>query len=468
MGNLWIIVEDNPERTKALIIALENRLDAGDKVLCILAREDRSEKLDNKKEILNERTPNNAGIEVDNISSIDSIKSKIENEIEKDYSKAISILDKKLGNVGDLGELDEESAKELWSSIVEREDTLSVAHLYSTIDPSNVWKSNIQDKYVNDEYNERISITNTSLQVPSEKMAKRAHETIEEAEETLARNISDLEKCASLWRYEEWRELRSESSRVCKNFAPKGKAHKFSAHHLTHGGYDKKEVVQQENLIGQLRKRLLGTGVSGIRRLPDDTWLEVDSVERAWDRPPVRAIAQFDDGGKDLTAILNLVERDVRRKYNNFNLNIKLINENLKHDYLWFNASALAMGLFKLSKSFFGEVKDFSINNPNRKLIQLNSNWLIEEKRKGDRTGFRLEVNQSYVVESDAPSDPQFRREYYKIPRKEETEGEVRKAYKFFENTGGEVERKDNGSLVVKVFSQCDEHPFVWRLDRRN
>ena len=173
---------------------------------------------------------------------------------------------------------------------------------------------------------------------------------------------------ASHWRPGEWRELRSQAMDVCEDVD-----HAFSAHHLHHGGHDEKRIVEEENLQTKLREHLAATGIRGVRRLPDHTWGKVDGNVPAWDQPPIRAIAQFDGDGADLTAVLNLLKEDVK----NFdNIDINLTFYDLEEGYLWFNACSLAKGLYKLAKGFVGETKDseFEIGR---------INWHLEEKGGG-------------------------------------------------------------------------------------
>jgi len=98
---------------------------------------------------------------------------------------------------------------------------------------------------------------------------------------------------ASHWSPEEWSQMRTEAWEVCCEFGPDSDEGPFNAHHLPDGGTSVKDEEEDE-LASRLKERLSDIGGGAIYRLPDHSWGETDEDLPVWDRPPIRAIGQFD------------------------------------------------------------------------------------------------------------------------------------------------------------------------------
>ncbi|MFQ6113619.1 MAG: hypothetical protein ACE5NG_05960, partial [bacterium] len=170
-------------------------------------------------------------------------------------------------------------------------------------------------------------------------------------------------KRASEWSFETWRALRNKAKDICYELGNSGIGHSKWAHHLPFGGHywtnpgDKNKV---EPFTKRLRNELEMVSPD-VEKLPDHYWEAVKTEDiPGWDRPPIRALAQFDGDGKDLTAMLHLLQQDINLRPE-IQLNILFPPRGqteypLKHDFLWFNACALARGLYTLAESFAHEV----------------------------------------------------------------------------------------------------------------
>jgi len=150
------------------------------------------------------------------------------------------------------------------------------------------------------------------------------------------------------------------------------------------------------------------------------------------------------------------VEREVQSKLDNIDLGVTYLT--LKHDYLWFSASALSRGLYRLAESFSDEVK-----KPDREVPADRGrlNWHIREKGNG----FYVTVNQIKLREAKDESAPPISTYAHELPGKDNAEGQVDEAYGFFKKAGAQMVNQD-GSLTIQIPSQvCPTDPMVWQLE---
>jgi len=271
---------------------------------------------------------------------------------------------------------------------------------------------------------------------------------------TMVQYLKDSQpRGASEWDAETWQELRSEAWEACQEFGSNESP--LEAHHLPGGG----DGIKNEELTTRLYERLSPIGGGAVRQLPSHYWRKEKEDLSVWDQPPIRAIAQFDKGSRDLSFVLELGEQQVKNRLDNIDLGVTFRPPTLKHDYLWFNASALVRGLYRLAEGFSGE-----FNRPDRDIDADSGriSWHIAE----ESDGLHITVSQVKLKKGEHRKNaPQISRRLHKLPDESNASGTVKEAYGFFKNAGAEIEERD-GSLIVRVPSNPHpDLPFsVWRL----
>jgi hypothetical protein len=283
---------------------------------------------------------------------------------------------------------------------------------------------------------------------------------------------------ASNWDVQKWRELRRITRERCELLGNKTDGrdpvgHALWAHHLPYGGnrwphsYDDRI----EGWTNDLRNRLERLAPE-TKSFPDHGWaFTTEDGVQAWDRPPIRALAQFDNMGRDLMTALYLVKKDVRRLSQGdlkvrFASSLMIQPPNLDQDYLWFNISALANGLYILAQNFYHEVSKIQNeeSNPTDLPVPCAGGrvfWGLEEFNEKGRLGLRIRVHQILIgwsVDSD-DSFPCLVTHRYPFP--DTATKTVKEAYGYLKLSGGSL-RTDNGALVVEV--EAKDVAGVWEI----
>jgi hypothetical protein len=290
---------------------------------------------------------------------------------------------------------------------------------------------------------------------------------------------------ASTWELDTWKRVRKESLRICRKLGnPSEVGHKYWAHHLPYGGdgylwTDKDKVHEWTKAL----KEGLTKVAPEIDAFPDHGWqYETEGGVQGWDKPPLRAIAQFDSPGKDLSAAIYLIKKDVRRialsdTKIRFASSLTMQPETLKHDYLWFNVSALAKGLFTLGQSFRGEVN--KVVEGTRTLDDLpvpcyggRIFWSISEVTEGENCGLSIDVHQYLIgwsVEAELQQWPCFMRAKYALPQPRDAAKAVQEAYDYIERCGAQLAVNDgtlNIRIKAKVVQDEDNPKFTrWEVE---
>jgi hypothetical protein len=268
-----------------------------------------------------------------------------------------------------------------------------------------------------------------------------------------------------------WRRLRLAALHQCRLIGTsealepeKRPGHPWWAHHLPYGGEAWVGILSDERnaWTEQLRNELLNvTPVTAS--LPNFAW-EVETVNgaQAWERPPLRALAQFDSGGRDLSAAFYLLKKDVRLITQNevsirFGSTLTMHPASLTRDYLWFNVSALAQGLFLLAQCFKGEVIKAG-RTEERLRMGLNLPcvggrlfWHVTELDGPREKGLRLCIYQYLLGWNREQNEtfPCFERLKYGFPDEESAEGRLQTAYQYFKRSGARIDVQDRDLILT-------------------
>lgn len=265
-----------------------------------------------------------------------------------------------------------------------------------------------------------------------------------------------------------WRRLRRKAAGVCRLIDEEAKLHSEAdaggwmwAHHLPHGGKWWGTAIsdEQQNLWTARLRGAYRSVAPAARAFPDYAWeMDVNNGIHGWERPPIRALAQFDTDGGDLSAALYLLKNEVGELFKNSVtiLFASTLSENpnsLSKDYLWFNVSALAKGLFMLAQTFRDEV-DEAIKDGGSKGLSLpciggHLFWHITEVDGGEDRGLRIRVHQHLLGwnKDKNKGAPCFHRLSHPFPSEVGARGQVREAYKYFRLSGARIDVQ--GKILV-------------------
>ena len=272
-----------------------------------------------------------------------------------------------------------------------------------------------------------------------------------------------------------WVQLRRIARQACQRIAQREGfgARGTWAHHLPHGGnrWAEKDMHAREDELTKELEKEFRTFMRMFGRFPAHGWLKPSqSIEKkSWALPPLRALAQFTNDGKDLTTAFCLVASDVQQLFNerastvghiHFGCNLLLRPVKLLHDYLWFNVSAVAEGLFTLANTFTDEVakrlertSQHPINWPQGCL-----GWIIEETKEADAFGLIISVDEYFLEWAEAPEHPWVRMTNYPFPLPQNADKSVSRAYQAIKNAGASIAVHDHGALVLRVPATVDAH----------
>jgi hypothetical protein len=289
---------------------------------------------------------------------------------------------------------------------------------------------------------------------------------------------------ASNWDLPTWRRLREAAKAMCESLGNERygdgdvQGDGLWAHHLPFGGsrwpassdlYERKIV----DWTGTLRRGLLDVAPE-IESFPDHGWaFGVEGGVPGWERPPIRALAQFDNMGRDLTTAFYLAEKDVRRISQSeikvrFASSLTIEPYNLKRDYLWFNVSAIASGLFIIAKNFYDEIREIheGTSNPTDLPVPCVGGrifWSVQEFDERGKLGIRIRVHQNVLgwsvnVDEDHPS---LVTHSYGFPEVDRAKKKMKDAYGCFNQSGATVQ-VDGESLVLEV--RAKNVGSIWEL----
>jgi hypothetical protein len=186
-------------------------------------------------------------------------------------------------------------------------------------------------------------------------------------------------------------------------------------HHLPFGG---EPYVNQQHLeyaareFRELCARLRETWPS-TRAFPDLSWDIGCGLAPAppYLRPPIRALAQFDAGGLDLSTAFLLAAEAMRDRMGQADAWLTVYvrgalgtTNELSEDYLWFNVGPLLAGMSALAEEFCGYCTDVTNSKKARDLLKVDGAqlpirgemiWLIEEERFAAGGGaLRVEISE--------------------------------------------------------------------------
>jgi hypothetical protein len=272
---------------------------------------------------------------------------------------------------------------------------------------------------------------------------------------------------ASHWDVETWNRLRTILQQRCETIgAEKEFYHGLWAHHLPHSGspyhgQNYKEFVQDFSLTNQLRDELLKLAPE-VANFPHCGWHGemADEIE-PWDQPPLRALAQFDDGGHDLTAAFYLVSQDVQGLMAGspvqFASNL-MKPQDVQYDYLWFNVSALLYGLYTLAQTFRDQINKFIEEKGNPLPVPCVGGalyWEIAETQHANTIELCIHVYQTLFGWSVGPAgdetQPCLVKTPYPLPASREAQKKVKTGYDSFRKSGANISRWPDGTLELVV-----------------
>lgn len=273
-------------------------------------------------------------------------------------------------------------------------------------------------------------------------------------------------KRASEWSLETWRVLRKKAREVCSKLGENGVGHSEWAHHLPCGGSLWSNPGDSKNIkpFTQSLRAGLKTISPDVEKLPDHCWENIPNEDiPGWDRPPIRALAQIDGMGKDLTAILYMLEQDIH-SISGIKLSILFPPREreeeypLKHDFLWFNGCALANGLHTLAKSFAHEVwkvNDGQPEGPDFPNWQWTGRifWHVGESFEDETLGLHIQIHQDLTGwnRQRDKERPSFVTKPFPLPAPSEAKKKVHDAYELFRQAGADIQHQSDGSLFVRI-----------------
>jgi len=277
---------------------------------------------------------------------------------------------------------------------------------------------------------------------------------------------------ASELEVETWNRLRKKAREVCVELGRCGDErtrinHGEWAHHLPCGGqkWDSVEDDRIRRFTATLRDKLESISPA-VEHWPDHCW--DDNSADSWDKPPVRALAQVDSEGKDLSTLLYLLRNDIR--------SVPLIKLNalfapsgdnrgqypLRRDYMWFNACALARGLLLLAKGFshiVSKIRDANgtIAEEYRMFQGVECRgrvfWYITESLSNGEPGLRVQIHQDLFGRPQRTEKRPLIISPFDLPSPNIAEKTVATAYRYFYNAGASdpISWHSDGSVVVWI-----------------
>lgn len=252
----------------------------------------------------------------------------------------------------------------------------------------------------------------------------------------------DTNARASQWTLDEWRGIRTEAWKSCLKTYEMHKAgggkhitNPFWAHHLPDGNDCWSNAPEYQQLRKECERNLqidLARCYLDLEQFPLSQWEKECTTAPTWERPPLRAIAQFTDDAGDLKRLLQLARTDTQTAVNGekvdgdpeFEVSLELT---VKNGYLWLNASCMARGLLELGISLRG-----AIRKRRDRTAKATVGWkLIEED-----AGLVVRISQTL-------------NDTVRLPLPSEATGKVLIAYQWLQKAGATITFDDDGPLFT-------------------
>lgn len=298
----------------------------------------------------------------------------------------------------------------------------------------------------------KMKENDNGIPMPPEKKVKAFVQVLKNLQKTTA---TELE-------FGIWKALRKKALEICNELAiTENIHHPFWAHHLPFGGNAWSDRNRIESLTDSLRHGL--NSVFPVMKLPRYCW----KSKYGWQHPPIRALSQFDSGGKDLSVIFRMVQKKAAKIPNFSDLNMVFLSGyTLTHDYLWFNICALAQGLYNLAESFAHEVKKWK----NNKSLDWKGciSWSISEITEKERLGLHVLIYQTFIAWNEKDEKhPYLLIEPYSLPHNSSAQKSVLSAYDSFRRAGVNFNIESDGSFKGWIPAKEIEidNTLVWELD---
>ncbi len=312
-------------------------------------------------------------------------------------------------------------------------------------------------------------------------MHHRALEAVKAAEKTA--EIADFSA-------EQWASLRTRLGEVCKDIRSKFEdavrtedTKPDCAHHFPCGGLEDNSAATDslrtnfvQSATGILKNIRAGSKNRWFdpRRLTPWCWNSNRETD-AWAYPPLRALAQVDGEGHDLSTFFSSLSKTL--KSYSVAHQIEFVwdfdEDDLKHNYLWFNAAALGRALEILLNGFF----EFLIAaNSHEVLFQGKRKFKVkieEFKTLPTETGLLLDITQ--VLCADARFSTVYKEgvakageptvyKFLAVPESAQNpEDKIGKFWQFLRNAG--MTKKDysadGATLQVRIGAK-ERFPGVW------
>ncbi len=255
-------------------------------------------------------------------------------------------------------------------------------------------------------------------------------------------------------------------------------------HHAKNGGNEDPVFTNAATLVYES----LAEKVTCTRQFPTDAWdLRADGAPSsmlvpAWERPPRRAIVQFDHYARDLSTALMLIHAHTPKVVGTQPIHVHMyfktsIAQRLTHDYLWFNVSQVGRGLIALLQGFVGIAGDHicpQTAQPVKKwgvsYTEAGVDWIVCERVEESFMGIEITVAQYLKGRVSFSADDTFDAvgEILPFPDSAQVTERMKRiieAYKLFERAGAVVSRTGTGALQIRIAAHLvDDHKTFWEV----
>lgn len=274
---------------------------------------------------------------------------------------------------------------------------------------------------------------------------RELHALIEYFRARQPRRVSDLNK-------DQYAELRRGMWEHCLALKDDSKyphiSSEFFVHHMTDGGNEQPSKYNVH--ISEFFKFCIDGGSGLPLNLPEFTWEECAKKEPySFDRPPVRALAQFDDWSKDITKCFKCLKAEIEHMSSN-KFTFSLAVEKISSDYPWCNISALGYALFCLAKGFEGEVSRYQCTS--------NSAFMLRVFENVEKNSIILCTE---VVQILYPKTSSAR--FLCLPDRSAQEKPIMDFYRSLD-ANGFITKKSDCSILISVEGKRDHEYDPWWL----
>ncbi len=256
--------------------------------------------------------------------------------------------------------------------------------------------------------------------------------------------ISRQHQKASDWTAKEYQEVRRNIYNYCKK-----QGNEWLAHHWPGGSEEAGTYLEHVIPIAGLCKLPNGFPLNS----PHFEWGEAQKpLIYSFDRPPIRALATF-DRSNDFLFCLKTFQYEFESELNGvFRLKMDCPDA-FTEGCLWFNASALCLGILKIGQGFKGIVRGEMAEGGG--LFTLK----IDEQAKEKTIQLTLTIEQRLVGSNNEERS-------YPLPNIQSVEdkndsNKIRDAYEYFRKSGFEL-HIENGDLLIKIAGE-KEDGVIWQ-----